>query len=132
MEIVDDFTIVSFISKILTVSVKFLSFSNQSFFEFFSDWLMNIYMINSNTSLPTIKILSEENSNDCAVDFGCFINDNWAFASKFKNTGSKILSCLHSNKSSCSCWTCKANQIKWQLCDSLGNFDLTLNASIKS
>lgn len=131
MEFVDNFTVVSLISKILTISIEFFGLLEQSFFESILDWFMNINVIDTNASLSTIKKLSKENSHNSTVDFGCFVNNNWTLSTQLQNTGSQVVGSFFGNQSSCGGWSCKADQIKRQLSNGLGNFNFSFNDPVK-
>lgn len=77
MKIIDNFCIISLISKILTIAIKLLSFLNQHFLKFSFNWGMNIDVINSYASLPRIEIFSKENSHYCTLNLGCLVDDGW-------------------------------------------------------
>jgi len=74
-----NFSIVSRVDVILIIE-SFLDFFQENFLELFVDFLVNIDVISCHTSLSAVDVLSKNNANGCAVEVGCFINNNWTFS----------------------------------------------------
>ena len=86
---IDDFPVVSAVSESFKVAPeRFLNFKKKFLFENLVLWLVDKYMINSDTSLATVKKFSKNNAGYGAVNIGCFVNDNRAFSSQLQQTRS--------------------------------------------
>ena len=59
MEIIDDFGVITFLGKILTITIKFFSFFKKSLPELIFDGGMNVNMVNSDAGLSRIKKFSK-------------------------------------------------------------------------
>jgi hypothetical protein len=82
-----DLSIVSRLGR-LTFSPKcLLKLTQEYLLEFFIDTVVDIEVIDSDTGLPTVKILAENNPFARTFEVSTFVYDDWAFATKLQNAG---------------------------------------------